>query len=628
MSEKISNFAKIIVIAPSCLFRNRYGPEKKNLNHMKKIALSIIALCSLFAGAKAEDKVLLTIDGEPVMQSEFLYIYNKNNQETAIDQKTIDEYMDLFINFKLKVKEAEEQGIDTTEVFKQELASYRKQALPKYLHDSLAEEGVLRMSYEHMLTDRRAAHITIECPASASDSAVEAALARINDARVRVTTGRPVDPKANKQKKGRKAISAPEDFFMVAQEVSTDPSVAETRGELGWITPFRYVWPLEKAVYETPVGQVSEVFRTQYGFHIVLVEEEIPHIEVHARHIMKVVPQGNDSMTAVAKEKIFEVYEAVKNGADFAATAQAESDDKGSAMRGGDLGWFGKGMMVKPFEDAAFALEPGQLSEPFLSRFGWHFIYMEERRNGQPYEQMKEDLRKRVARDERNKEIQKKHIANVRAEYNLPAEMSDEQVLRVEDENLENKYEDLRHLIQEYHDGILLFDVSLKEVWDKASLDTLGLTEFFKQNKKNYTWDEPRFKGRVIYCKDQNTLKAAKAICRSANKDSIGSYLIHRLNTDSTTFVRYEKGVWKKGQKPAIDKLQWKEGDWEADKQFPYVFLDGKVIKAPEEYMDERSKVTSDYQDQLEKAWIERLRAKHVVKINQDVLEEIKAINN
>ena len=584
----------------------------------------MLALGAL-AGVKAQeqDKTLLTIDGEPIYQSEFIYIYEKNNQETTLDQKSVDEYMDLFINFRLKVHEAEKLGLDTAESFKQELAGYRAQATPKYMTYEAGEDSMVHLSYNHIAHDRRAAHIAIQCPMGADDSTTQAALAAINDARVRVTTGKPV--KVGKGKRA-KIVQKPEDFFAVAKEVSTDPSLAETQGELGWITPFRYVWPLEKAIYETPVGEVSEVFRSGYGFHIALVEEERPHVEVNASHIMKMTPRGNDSLAVVAKQQIDSLYQLVLAGRDFAELAQYNSDDRGSATNGGSLSWFSLGMMVKPFEDAAFALnEPGQISEPVQSRFGWHIIRLNDKRGVQPFEEMEADLRKRVKSDERHKEVDKAFVRKIRAEYHLPEGVTDQEALDIENANLENKYPEFRNLVKEYHDGILLFDVSLANVWDKAAQDTVGLEQFFAKHKKEYTWDAPRYKGWVVYCKDKESAKAAKTIIRAAHRDSVSSYIDHRINNDSVKFVKVERGLWPKGANKAVDKLQWKEGEFAPTEEYPFVFLSGKVLKAPEEYMDERGKVVSAYQDELEKAWIEELRAKYPVVINEEALEEIKA---
>ena len=585
---------------------------------MKKTIFAVAALIAAIT-INAEDQVLMTIDGKPVMASEFMYIYEKNNREATLDPKTMDEYLDLFVNFKLKVAEAEAQGIDTTAAFKKELAGYRAQATPKYMQDNEALDSLVRLSYDHISRDRRAAHIAIQCPAGAEEAQVEEALAKINDARLRVTTGKAI-------KKGRRMVlQKPEDFSEVAREVSTDPSVQETGGELGWITPFRYVYSLEEVVYNTPVGEVSEVFRSPYGFHIVLVEEERPHEEVHASHIMKMVPRGNDSIRSVMKGIIDSIAQVVNTG-NFAEQARTLSDDKGSAMRGGDLGWFGKGMMVKPFEDTAFGMEPGTISLPFLSDFGWHIIYLQGRRGVQPLDSMYQQILTQVKRDERAKEADKSFIRKTRAEYQLADSLTDAEVRAYADAHLEDKYDDLRHLVQEYHDGILLFEVSLREVWDKAGKDTVGLTNFFNTHKKDYTWDAPRYKGFVVYCKDKNTMKAAKSIIKNSDKDSVESYLNHRLNLDSVTYIKFNHGLWEQGQNPAVDKYGFKDkkAEYTPSEEFPYVFCVGKVLKAPEEYTDERGKVTTDYQDYLEQEWLKALKAKYKVVINEDVFNQLK----
>ena len=589
---------------------------------MKKAFLFIVAALSL--NMMAQDKPLMTINGKPVSAEEFLYIYEKNNQAGALDPKTMDEYLDMFINFKLKVVEAESQGIDTTEAFKKELKGYRAQATPKYLQDNQAMDSLVEMSWRHMAKDRRAAHIAIQCPATA-DSAQEAeALAKINEAYERVTIGKEViKGKGRKAKKVRQPV---EPFADVARAVSTDPSVQETGGELGWITPFRYVYPLEEAVYGTEVGKVSAPFRTQYGFHIVLVEEERDHKEVKASHIMKMTPRGESDSVVAAKKALIDSIAAIVNAENFAEVAKAESDDRGSSARGGDLGWFGKGMMVKPFEDAAFALEVGQISAPFQTMYGWHILYKEGERSIQPLDSIRSQVERQVQRDERAKEADKSFIRKTRAEYNLPAEMSDEEVKAYADEHLEEKYPELRNLVQEYHDGILLFEVSLREVWDKAAKDTAGLEQFFAANKKKYTWDAPHFKGWLLQCKDKNSAKAAQAIIKSADPDSVKSYIAHRINQDSVTYVKAQRGLWEQGKNAAVDKygLKIKKAEFTPNEQLPYVVCVGKKLKAPATWDDEKGKVTTDYQDFLEKAWIEKLRAKYPVVINEDVWQKIR----
>jgi len=590
---------------------------------MKKVLLSIILLACAMVGFAQEDQVLMTINGEDVMLSEFMYIYEKNNQGNTTEKKSMAEYLDLFINFKLKVTEAIAQGVDTTEAFKKELAGYRSQATPKYMVDVEAIDSLIQLSYDRQANVRRAAHIAIQCPADADSVAEAEALAKINLARERVTTG--VEKKV---KKGRKWVTVrePEDFKAVAKEMTDDPHGKDDGGELGWVQVFRYVYAFEDAVYNTPIGEVTEVFRSPYGFHIALVEEERPYEEVHAAHIMKMMPRGAETNPLDVKKEIDSLYHAVLAGADFAEVATAHSDDKGSAVQGGDLGWFGRGMMVQPFENITFDMTPGEISEPFPTRFGWHFVKLYDKRGIQPLDSLRRQLSIQVRRDARFAEADKSFIRKARAEYNLPASMSDADVKAYAEAHLEEKHVDLRNLVREYHDGILLFDVSLREVWDKANKDTEGLASYFKAHKKDYTWDEPRFKGYMVYAKNEAAAKAAKQIVKKANPDSVMSYINQRINVDSVQYVKVERGLWVAGKNGAVDKYAFdlKDADYTPAEEFPVVIAVGKVIKAPQDYNDVRGQVTTDYQDYLEKLWVATLREKYPVVINEEVLKTLK----
>lgn len=590
---------------------------------MKKSILSILLLGMAAIGLAQQDQVLLTIAGEDVMASEFMYIYEKNNQESHLEKKSMEEYLELFIHFKLKVAEAIAQGIDTTEAFKKELAGYRAQAIPKYMQDNEAVDSLVQMSYERMAKPRRASHIAIMCPMDADSATVAEAMRKIELARERVTTG------VEKQvKKDRKTITVrePEAFAAVASEMTDDPAGKQNGGELGWIQVFRFVYPFEDAVYTTPVGEVTEIFRSPYGFHIALVEEEGQFEEVNAAHIMKMMPRGEDQLAIQAKAQIDSLYALVMNGADFAEVATAHSDDKGSARNGGSLGWFTRGVMVQPFENITFAMNPGEISKPFPTRFGWHFVKLNDKRGIQPLDSIRGDVLNQVKRDVRMEEAKKSFVAKNRAYYNLPAEMSDEEVRAYAEAHLEERYEDLRHLINEYHDGILLFDVSLREVWDKANKDTEGLAAYFKANKKKYTWDAPRFKGYIIQAKDMASAKAAKQIVKTAKPDSVMSYLNQHVNVDSVTYVKVQRGLWEEGKTAMVDKVAFKnkEAAFTPSEDFPVVIPVGKIIKAPQEYTDERGQVTTDYQDHLEKQWVATLREKYPVVINYEVLESLK----
>ena len=592
---------------------------------MKKTFLSIVLLGASMLGFAQADQVLMTINGEPVMVSEFVYIYEKNNQETSLERKTMEEYLDLFVNFKLKVTEAIAQGVDTTESFKKELAGYRAQATPKYMQDNAAIDSLVVLSYNRMAKIRKAAHIAVQCAPDADSATVAAAKARIDSIRERVTVGIPTTIK-----KGRKIVTVQnvEDFNEAATLYSEEPSAKQSKGELGWIQPFRFVYPFEDAVYTTPIGEVTPVFRSPYGFHIAKVQEERDFEEVHAAHIMKMTPVGDVHRMADAHMAMDSIYKlAIQDSIDFASLASANSEDRGSAMRGGDLGWFGRGAMVQPFEDITFGLEIGQVSKPFQTRFGVHISKLYGKRGIQPLDSMRSQILRQVQRDQRMKIAEESFIKKTRAEYQLPSEMSDTDVKAYADAHLEEKHADLRNLVKEYHDGILLFDVSLREVWDKASQDTEGLAAFFKANKKNYVWDEPRFKGHMIYAKNETAAKVAKQIVKTAHPDSVMSYLNQRVNVDSVMYVRVERGIWTKGKNAAVDLLGFKIKDTEyvPNEEFPIVIAVGKTIKAPQVYTDERGEVVTDYQDYLEKSWVKSLREKYPVFINQEALETLKS---
>jgi peptidyl-prolyl cis-trans isomerase SurA len=594
---------------------------------MKKTFLSIVLMSASLLGFAQEDKVLMTINGEPIMASEFLYIYEKNNQETSLEKKSMEEYLDLFINFKLKVTEAIVQGVDTTQEFKDELKGYRAQATPKYLQDNDAIDSLVLLSYNRMANIRKASHIAVQCPMDADSATLAAATAKINELRQRVTVGLPKEVK-----KGRKKITVQEveDFAEVAMTYSDDPAAKQNKGELGWIQPFRYVYPLEDAVYNTPVGEITEVFRSPFGLHIAKVEGERAFEEAHAAHIMKMTPAGDLQRLAAATFKMDSLYQlAIQDTVDFAALAQANSEDRGSAMRGGDLGWFGRGAMVQPFEDITFGLQEGEISKPFQTRFGIHISKLYGKRGIQPLDSMRSQLLRQVQRDQRMQIANESFIAKTRAEYNLPADMSDADVKAYADARLEEKYPELRNLVREYHDGILLFDVSLREVWDKANKDHEGLTAFFKANKKQYTWDEPRYKGWLIYAKTDLAAKAAKQIVKGASdKAKVDSILNERVNLDSVTYVKVEYGLWTAGKNAAVDVYGFKNktATYTASEEYPVVVAVGKVLKRPEEYNDDRGKIVTDYQDYLEKLWIASLREKYPVVINEEVWNDLKAL--
>jgi peptidyl-prolyl cis-trans isomerase SurA len=638
-----------------------------------------LALLVLFGSvsAFASDPVLMKINGKPVYKSEFEYIYNKNNSNNSLDKKTLDEYVDLFVNFKLKVEEAKAQGLDTTQSFINELAGYRSQLTRPYLTDSKVDEQILREAYERMKEDVEVSHILVRIPQGATPADTLGAWKKINSALKRLDK---------------------EDFAKVAKEISEDQSAEENGGYIGWVTAFRTVYPFETVAFNTPVGKISAPVRTAFGYHIIKVHNRRKSQgEILVSHIMRFTAEGDEVKNKSAKQKTDSLYQRVLAGDDFGKLASEFSEDRGSATRNGELPWFGSGRMIPEFENAAFALKNiGDVSAPIQSAFGWHIIKLLDRKGLAGFETVKADIERNVKRDERANMGQKAFVDRLRNEYGYAVNtanvnefskllenktladsvfqleaaklnkplftfagkeftqsdfaaylkknaysdktiasevieqkmdaFTEKEILAYEDSQLENKYEDFRFLINEYHDGILLFEVSNNEVWEKASKDTEGLARYFNEHKADYRWEKPHFKGRVISCKDKATLKAAKAIVKRSHNDSIDKYLRTRLN-DSIQYVKVEKGLFAQGENKAVDKYGFKDkkAKFEPTKEYPYVFVVGKNLKNnPEDYSDVRGLVTADYQEYLEKEWIAALRSKFPVEIDQNVLKTVR----
>ncbi len=646
---------------------------------MKKLscfaAIGALLCCTtLFAN----DEVLMTIDGNDITKEEFEYIYNKNNTNNVIDKKSLTEYLELFKNFKLKVIEAEHLGLDTLPSFVNELRGYRAQLAKPYLTDLSMEEKLCQEAYEHLKQDVEVSHILVKLPDNATPADTLAAYQKAMKARQRLDK---------------------EEFGTVALELSDDPSVKNNRGYLGFFTGGMLVYPFEKAMYTLADGEISAPVRTFYGYHVIKVHSHRPAVgQVHVSHIMKMVKRdAPEADWQAAHDEILAVAERIKNGEEFAAVAKEVSDDRGTAVRGGELSWFGVGRMVREFEQAAFALESvGDVSEPVRSPFGWHIIKLEGKRGLDSYEQKRPELLRQMQRDERAQLGRNVLVDRLKTEYNYQEkagamdgvvaflrqhptvdstyfaavdELTDtlatfadialtqrdlvfvlgitsndgapslamfdertkefvaEQILSYEETQLEAKYPEFRYLMQEYHDGILLFDISNTEVWDKAAKDTEGLKNYFAANKANYAWNTPHYKGRIVYCKDAATAKTVKKLIAKLPSDSVNSYLDTRINNDSVVFVKTTAGLWKKGDNPVVDKLAFKDKTAEVaeNTELPVVFVVGKMLKkGPEAYTDVRGAVTADYQNELERRWIETLRAKYPIVVNESVLKTIE----
>lgn len=358
---------------------------------------------ALMAQNGSTDPVIMNVDGRPVLRSEFEAIYKKNNKDAPVTKEALDEYLDLFINYKLKVREAEALGMDTISKFKSELDGYRKQLARPYLIDRELNDALIKEAYARMQEEIRAAHILVQVDPEASPEDTLIAWKRINALRDRILKG--------------------EDLAAVAKGPggSDDPSAAKNGGDLGWFSVLQMVYPFETAAYTTQVGEVSKPVRTRFGYHIIKVSDRRPaRGQVQVAHIMmRSTDQDTPEKRAAVEQRIREVHGQIVSGKlPFADAALKYSEDESSNAKGGELPMFGTGKMIEEFEDAAFGLQQaGDVSAPVKSRYGWHIIKLMEKQPVAAFEAAKTDLKNRISRDSRAEITQKAFISRLRKEY-------------------------------------------------------------------------------------------------------------------------------------------------------------------------------------------------------------------
>ena len=467
-----------------------------------KLLIGAMLLCGNIVFAQVDDPVIMKIDGQPVSRSEFEYSFNKNNSEGVIDKKSVDEYVDLFVNYKLKVEAAKEARLDTLKSFLNEFAGYRDQQIR---------------------------------PAMITDADIEAEARRIYE---------------------------------------------ETRSRI-----------------DGNGGMTKPA------------------------HILVMVKQkADEAQQKAAKERIDSIYNALQNGADFADLAKKCSDDKGTAANGGELQWIAKGMTLKEFEDAAWALEKGQMSKPVLSPAGWHIILLKDKGNFFDYDSQRADIVRYIEQRGLREKIIDNKLDSIGKAQNTTAE----KVLEAKRLELEANDSDLRNLIKEYYDGLLLYEISNRTVWEKAAADEAGLVAYFKKNKKNYKWDAPRFKGIAYHVKDQADVKAVKDAVKGLPFDQWADKLRKTFNNDSILRIRVEKGIFKQGDNALVDREVFGvDTIAKGLKDYPIDAVYGQKLKAPKEMTDVKAQVLADYQDALEKEWVEGLRRKYAVEIDEEVLKTV-----
>ncbi|MCX6296464.1 MAG: peptidylprolyl isomerase [Bacteroidetes bacterium] len=627
------------------------------------------------------DAVLMTVGNTKVSVSEFENVYHKNNNKDAAgDAKSLNEYIDLFVNFKLKVNEAEELGLDTAKSFKEELGGYRKQLAQPYLTDKDVNEKLLKETYDRLQEDIHASHILVKVSETALPKDTLDAYNKILKIRARILKG--------------------EDFNKVAAEkgVSDDPSAKDNGGDLGFFTALQMVYPFESAAYNTKVGDVSMPVRTRYGYHIIKVKERRKaQGEVLVAHIMVKTPPNmtkEDSLNNFTK--ITEIYNKLKSGSKFEDLSAEFSDDKTSAKKGGELPWFGTGKMPLEFEKTAFALTgKGDFSQPMRTKYGWHIVKLIDKRGLASFDDMKNDLKSKVTKDSRAQAGRASLITKVKAEYkfkenpkladefigvmdstlfdgrwditkakglNKPMfnfndkvftqadfanfitthqskrtksdfklvlnqfykQFVEESAVAYEESRLDQKYPEFKSLMQEYRDGILLFELTDQKVWSKAVKDTLGSKAYYEKNKMNYMWDE-RADASVYSCSSDKIALQVRGLMKKKKSEKD---ILAVVNKDSQLNLQIETRIFNKGENEFVDK-NWNPGTSadmvsEKDKKTVIVVTNKLLKPEPKAYVDSKGMVTADYQNYLEKEWIASLKAKYPVTIDKTVLSTIK----
>ncbi len=632
---------------------------------------------------KTEDPVFITIGDHEITLSEFESIYRKNNANPNIQQQSVDEYLDLFINYKLKVIEAMNRGLDTTQSFESEYRMYRKQLMEPYSIDNKIIDDMVKKIYERMKTEVNVSHIIIANKENEDDDSTDA-VAILQKARERILNG--------------------EEFSKVAREISEDPSAAHNGGNLGYFTALRYIPPFENVCYNLEPGEVSEPFQTRFGHHIVKLHDTRPSRgQVKVAHIMLMTPEGmSEEQEEEVQERIRRLYDSLKQGSDFAELARRHSEDRASAVDGGELNWFGSGRMVPEFEKAAFDLEnQGDLSEPMKTGFGWHIIKLIDKRELGSFEEEKEDIRNRMNRlgyfrnvnqlgieelkkkydlevkpenlevfytkmdssffdqqwkiDEPEKldevlmtldgkaHLQKEFYAYLKDKQNLRYRQGLENIVNNEFNNyikeslrelemrtVEKENPGLAHLLEEYHDGILLFELTDQMVWTRAIEDTAGLEAFYEAREDDYQWNT-RWESTVFTCPDVQKAVELKEELKPRKKDTeYYQELIERICAADTGCITFRTGKYEKGDRSWIDQAWGKKGVYliqpgnDKNTDIRVVVMHKKLKPTQKELEEARGLVTADYQSYLEKKWIAELRNKYEISVNDEILERIE----
>ena len=628
-----------------------------------------------------EDAVLFTVANDSVYADEFMYVYNKNQADsvaTMSDEaraQAIRDYLDLYVNFKLKVEAAETAGLDEQETFQKELAQYQEQLAKPYLVENRVTDQLIEEAYERSKQEVKASHILITLEENATPADTLRAYQKIDSLRALAQDGA--------------------SFAMLAEQYSDDPSAATNGGDLGYFTALQMVYPFENAAYQTPVGQISPIIRTRFGYHIIKVHDKRPSKgKVKVAHIML---RGGENAEAdsSAQQKARQIYEQLQQGEDWNELTERFSEDVTTRSSGGELPYFGTGNMIESFEEAAFALEnPGDISPPVKTRFGWHIIKLVDKQGLEPLSELRTSLERRIDRSVRSEVMQSEMVdllkeenryqANaetinaaikqlyhpddasaladdaalftmqdttltIRDYYAFAQEQSEgeldstaahqayrdfeaQSILAYEKGHLLEKYPEYRRILQEYRDGILLFDIMERKVWSKAMEDSVGLREYFADHREDYRWNE-RIRVTMVDAESEKVLNQVKQDLEGEElplEEAERTALEKKYTQDSPLALQirqdtYERGASRTAAEAVIDSIAWQPGEYTVESNGRFYYVEVHEVLPPElKELDEiKGIVIADYQNYLDRQWVLSLRQQYPVEINEDVLQRV-----
>ena len=663
------------------------------MNFFKTILLSLIGVLILTNGiAQNAEKTLLTVGDNDISVEEFWNIYQKNNTEKSIDKKSINEYLDLYINFRLKVTEAKALKKDTVAAFKNELKGYRSQLAKPYLVDEDINEKLVLEAYDRMQKNIRVSHILLFVDENALPNDTLKVYEKISKIRMEIESGKITFAEA--------AVEYSDDRS--ARDMPADgrrPPRMGNEGDLGYFTVFDMVYPFEVAAYEIDVNEMSMPVRSRFGYHLILKTDEIDAIgEAQVAHIFI---KGNKNDTSInleeQEQKIFDIYSRIQAGESFDDLVKMMSEDKGSAVKGGELPWFSANRMVPVFIKQVSEFDSiGQISAPLRTTYGWHIVKFLDQKPVGSFESVKNEIKDRLKKDVRSEKGRQSKIAQVKVEEdfeefpevltalyakvdsslldhrfvikdtegfsdilftiddetytqadfvnyiqesNKKSAMKNvevyinmiyndyvgDMVIDYEDRHLEEKYKEFDLLINEYRDGILLFDLMDEVVWSKAVTDTVGYEAYFNENRSKYRWGK-RVDATIFTIVDAQVFDTLSVMANNGVSDED---ILKTIHNDSLHMVKYEQNIFSKGDMKEIDAAKWKAGSTSAvfndNGKLLYYIRINETMKPTNKELDEcRGMLISDYQNQLEEEWIMDLKVKYPVVINKEVLKDIK----